>query len=151
VRVLIVYDTRSPNRNTEKVAESIGDALRGKGAEVQCMYVKNIVPSVVGDYDCVLVGSPTQAWRATASITKFLDSLRGCDFSGKLAAAFDTRVPWRFAGGAARGIEKRLGKLGFRIAAPCFAAYVAGKAPVLLDGELEKAKRFAEEIARASM
>ena len=148
MRALIVYDTVSPNRNTEKVAESIGDALRGKGIEVQCLYVKNVDPSVVRDYDCVLVGSPTHAWRATVSIARFLDSLAPHDFSGKLAAAFDTRLKWRFAGSAANGIEKRLSKLGFRIAAPSLAAYVEGKDPALLDGELEKAKKFAEEIAR---
>ncbi len=149
MRVLIVYDTASVKRNTEKVAESISDTLKTKGIQVQCSYVKDVDPVTVKDYDCTLVGAPTQVRMATGPIRRFLDSLTPQDFSGKLAAAFDTRLKGRFAGGATGGIEKKLKKLGFRVITPGLAAYVEGKGPDLMSGELDKAKRFAEEIASA--
>ena len=151
LKVLIVYDSVSVNKNTEKVAETIRDALKAKGIDVQSSYVENVDASTVKDYDCLIVGSPTQAWRATVLIRDFFDSLKTESFDGKKAAAFDTRIKSRLLGGAIGGIESKLKQLGFKIIVPGLAAYVEGKQtnPVLLDGELDKAKKFAEDLAKA--
>jgi flavorubredoxin len=105
----------------------------------------------VKDYDCLVVGSPTHAWRATALIRGFLDGLKAESFSGKSAAAFDTRVKSRLSGGAIGGIEHKLRRLGFKIIVPGLVAYVEGEqpTPVLVDGELDKAKKIAEDLAKA--
>jgi hypothetical protein len=81
---------------------------------------------------------------------KFLDEFSEDEFSGKLGAAFDTQVQWRFSGSAAKGIEKKLKKLGFRIVMPPLVAYVEGKIEnvQLKTGELEKAKKYAEDLAK---
>ncbi len=151
MKVLIVYDSVSPNKNTEKVAETISDVLKTKGMDVQSSYVKDVVPSSVKDHDCLIVGSPTQAWRETGLIRDFLNSLTPQSASGKQGAAFDTRIKSRLAGGATDDIENKLKQLGFKIVLPGLAAYVNGEKSqvVLMEGELEKTRQFAEQIAKA--
>ena len=147
---MIVYDSVSPNKNTQKVAETIRDVLKSTGIDVQSSYVKDVDPSSVKEYDCLIVGSPTNAHRPTGLIRSFLDSLTPQSSSGKRAAAFDTRLKGWWAGGATGGIENKLGKLGFKTVVPALATYVKGEKFVLLlmDGELDKAKKFAEEVAK---
>ena len=151
MKVLIVYDSVSPNKNTEKVAETIRDVLKSKGVDVESVYVKNVEPSSLKEYECLIVGSPTNARRATALIRSFLDGLNSQVSSGKRAATFDTRLQGWWAGGAIGGIEKKLEQLGFKIVVPGLPTYVKGdkESLLLLDGELDKAKKFAEEIAKA--
>ena len=63
------------------------------------------------------------------------------------AAAFDTRIDKpRVPGSAARGAEKRLRKLGFRITSPSESFYVTGTAGPLVAGETERAQRWGEEL-----
>jgi hypothetical protein len=77
----------------------------------------------------------------------FLDKFAKGEFSGKLAAAFDTQLQVRLSGNAAKGIEKKLQKLGFKMAGPSLVTYVEGKEIHLKEGELEKAKKYAEDLA----
>jgi flavodoxin len=150
LKVLVVYDTTSVNRNTEKVAKAIGEVLKEKGFDVDCLHVKDVDLASVKNYDCVLAGAPTQAFRATRPIMQFLDGLSKNEFSGKVGAAFDTQIQSRFSGNAAKGIEKKLKQLGFRIIIPPLVAYVEGKlADVQLKaGELEKTRKYAEDLAK---
>lgn len=151
LRILVVFDSVSPNRNTEKVANTISETLKEKGFEVDCPSVNIIDQTKMKDYDCVLAGSPTMAWSATVPIKKLLD-IDQKEFTGKLAAAFDTRVKSRFSGSAARGIQNTLEKLGFKIVMPSLVAYVEGSTRKndfqLKQGEIEKAKKYAEDLAR---
>ena len=125
----------------------MSEILKGKGFDVDCLYVKDVDPASIKNYDCVLAGSPTQAFRATVPIMQFLDRCAKDEFSGKLAAAFDTQLHTPLSGNAAKGIEKKLEKLGFKIAIPPLVTYVEGKEIHLKDGELEKAKKYAEDLA----
>jgi hypothetical protein len=84
---------------------------------------------------------------------QFLDRFSKDEFSGKLAAAFDTQLQIPLSGNATKGIEKKLKKLGFKIVMPPLVTYVQGKKGVegkneiqLNDGELEKAKKYAEDL-----
>ena len=149
MKILVVYDTTSTQRNTEKVALAISEVLKAKGHDVNCMYVNDVDPAMVKNYDGILTGAPTQAFRATKPITEFLDKLNKDEFAGKPAAAFDTQLQSRFSGNAAEGIQKKLEKLGFKTIMPPLVTYVEGKMDVvhLKDGELEKAKKYAEDLA----
>jgi flavodoxin len=148
LKILVVYDTGSVNRNTERVANTMSEVLKEKGFEVDCLYVKDVDPASVKNYDFVLAGGPTQWMKATRPIMQFLEKSAKDEFSGKLAAAFDTQLQAPLSGNAAKGIEKRLKKLGFKIITPPLAIYVEGKMNVRLkDGELEKTKKYAEELA----
>lgn len=151
MKVLIVYDTVSPMRLTEKVAEMIGGVLEEMGIEVDSLFVKDVTVTVVKNYDCLIAGAPTMAFRASSEMRKFLEILSSEDFSGKVAAAFDTQVQSRLSGSAVKGIEGKLKKLGFEIVAPPLIAYIQGKTNQmrLKDGELEKAKKWTQAVAEA--
>jgi flavodoxin len=153
MKVLIVYDSVSPLKVTSKVAETIGEVLKEKGMEVHSFFAKDIKDAdraTVKDYDCVIAGSPTMYFRASGGIMQFLNSFSDKEFSGKRGAAFDTQMKSRMSGNGAEGIEKKIKKLGFEVIAPPLVAYVEGKmdAPQLKAGELEKAKNWAQEIAK---
>jgi flavodoxin len=149
MKVLVVYDTVSPAKLTMKVAESIGATLKEKGFEIDSYFVKDVGKTVVGNYDCLLVGGPTMYLRASRGIMGFLDGLKGKEFSGKRAAAFDTQGEYRMSGNAAKAIDGKLQKLGFKIVTPPLVTHVEGKMNQMhmKEGELEKAKSWALTIA----
>lgn len=60
------------------------------------------------------------------------------------AAAFDTHIDKRVPGSAARAAEKRLRKLGFHIIESAESFYVSGTPGPLVEGELERARRWGE-------
>lgn len=103
MKILVVYDTVSANRNTEKVAKAISEVLKERAFDVECLDVKNVDPAVVKNYDCVLAGSPTQWHKATGPIMQFLDRFAKHEFSGKLAAAFDTQLQMPLSGNGEKG------------------------------------------------
>jgi len=149
LKILIVYDTTSAQRNTEKVAQAISEVLKTKGFEVDCLHVNDADPTNVKDYDGIIAGSPTQAFRATQPITQFLGKFGTNEFAGKPAATFDTQLQTWWSGNAAKGIEKKLENLGFKIIMPPLVTYVEGKTEEvhLKDGEIEKAKKYAGDLA----
>ena len=151
MKVLIVYDTVSPMKLTAKVAETIGGVLKEKGIEVDSFFVVDVDKAVVKNYDCLLAGAPTMRFRVSTRMRQFLDGLSGKDFSGKLAAAFDTQVQSRFSASAAKGIEGKLKGLGFKLITAPLIAYVEGKLRQnewrLKEGELEKAENWAQTVA----
>ena len=149
MKVLVVYDTVSPRKLTMKVAETICDVLKDRGIEVDSFFVKNVGLATVKSYDCLVAGSPTMYFRATGGIMQFLNSFQDKEFSGKLAAAFDTQLKGRFYGNAAKSIEKKLKKLGFEIVSPPLITYVEGKTNQcqLKQGEIEKARKLAEDLS----
>jgi flavodoxin len=151
MRVLIVYDTVSPMKLTAKVAETIGRVLKEKEIETDSFSVKDVDKAIVKNYDCLVAGSPTMYLRASKGIMQFLDGLPSKEFSGKLGAAFDTQLQSRISGNAAEGIEKKLKKQGFDIITAPLVVYVEGKmnAMQLKEGELEKAKSWAQTVAEA--
>jgi flavodoxin len=151
MKVLIVYDTVSPMRLTEKVAETIGGVLKGMGIEVDSLFVKDVDITILKNYDCLIAGAPTMAFRVSIKMKRFLDDLPRKDFSGKLAAAFDTQVQSRFSGSAVKGIEGKLKDLGFKLIAAPLIAYVEGGKDKwrFKEGELEKARKWAQTVAEA--
>jgi flavorubredoxin len=146
-----VYDTVSAKRNTEMVAKAIGEVLKEKGFDVDCLYVKDVDVAGVKNYDCVVAGGPTQWLKATGLIMQFLEGFAKNEFSGKFAAAFDTQLQVPLSGNAAKGIEKKLRKLGFRMVMPPLVTYVEGKMNEiqLKEGELDKTRKYAEDLAKA--
>ena len=80
---------------------------------------------------------------------RFLKQFAKGEFSGKLAAAFDTQMQIRLSGNAANGIEKKPKKLGFKIVKPPLVTYVEGGEIHLKEGELGKVKKYAEDLANS--
>jgi flavorubredoxin len=152
MKVLIVYDTVSPSKMTMTVAQTIGETLKERGIEVDSFYVEDVDKSTVKNYDCLIAGGPTMAFRLSKGIAQFLNELKSNEFKGKRAAAFDTQLQMVVSGNAAKGIEKKLKNLGFAIIKPPSVVYVESKGKNVWQfktGELEKAKNWAQEAASA--
>ena len=150
MRAVIVYGSVSISQVTASVAETIRGVLKEKGVEVDSFAVADADKAAVKSYDILLAGAPTMAFRSSPGIIKFLDSLKGEEFSGKLAAAFDTQSKFRLSGSAAKGIEGKLKELGFKVITAPLIAYVEGAGRGewrLKEGEQEKAKKWAQELA----
>jgi flavodoxin len=148
MKVLIVYDTVSSTKLTLNVAETIGQVLREKGFEVDSFFVGDAGKTAVANYDCLVAGGPTMTLKVSRGIAEFLDGLKG-DFSGKCAAAFGTQLESWMSGSAAKEIDGKLKKLGFKIVADPLVTYVEGRMNEMQMkvGEPDKAKTWALTLA----
>lgn len=150
MKVLVVFDSVSATKMTAKVAKTIAEAMKEQGVEIDCFFYKDVSPAAVRSYDCLIVGSPTMAWKPTKEIMQFLDSLATESSAGKLAAAFDTQIQMRISGNATKALESKLNELGFKLVSPPLISYVEGKTDryQMKDGELDKAKVWAADLAK---
>ncbi|GAA3560420.1 flavodoxin family protein [Nonomuraea rosea] len=164
MEALVVYE--SMYGNTRQIAEAVADGLatrmRTMVAEV------GSAPGLVGEeVGLLVVGGPTHAFsmsrastrqsaaqQATGPLVSRGDGVR--EWLGALrtssaalgSAAFDTRIAKpRMPGSAARGVARRLRRLGIRAVAPAASFYVTGTKGPLVDGELDRAKRWGERLA----
>jgi len=151
MKVLVVFDSVSATKMTAKVAKTIADAMKEQGVEIDCFFYKDVSPAAVKSYDCLIVGSPTMAWKPTKEIMQFLDALATESSAGKLAASFDTQIQMRISGNATKALESKLNELGFKQVSPPLIAYVEGKTDryQMKEGELEKAKVWATDLANS--
>ncbi|HEY3421491.1 MAG TPA: flavodoxin family protein [Methanomassiliicoccales archaeon] len=151
MKVVIVYDSVSKARMTEKVAVLIQDGLKEKGVEAEALHVGHAGGVKIEDFDCLIIGSPTMGWRPTKETVKFLEGLKGKQISGKFAASFDTQMKSIMSGNANKAMQKQLGELGFKIVGSPLPAYVHGGKDnyQLRDGEPEKVKEWAKGVAAA--
>ena len=165
MHALVIFE--SMFGNTRVIAEAIADGLSSR-IETDIVEV-GAAPNVIDDdVGLFVVGGPTHAFGMSRPGTRkaaaeqavegavssrigqreWLDALeRG---SGNVAAAaFDTRIdkPHWLVGSAARAVEKRLRRLGFRIISASQSFYVTGTPGPLLEGEAERARRWGLELA----
>jgi flavodoxin I len=153
MKTLIVYD--SMYGNTEKIARVIGEAIHG---DVSVIRAGEANPLELESVDLLVVGSPTQGFRATKPIQALLKSIPDKVLHGKTVAAFDTRIPtaevgkalrrlMKIGGYAAPRIARALEKKGAKLAAPPEAFFVKDREGPLVEGELERAAPWAKELA----
>lgn len=164
IRALVVYE--SMFGNTRAVAEAIAAGMADH-AQVELVEVGRAPLSLGEDLDLLVVGGPTHAHgmsgretRRTAmehavgpvispriGLHEWFNSLRSRP--GVLAAAFDTRYdkPRWLTGSAAQGTSKRLRQHGYRPVAPPESFYVRGVDGPLVDGEVERARRWGQALA----
>jgi flavodoxin len=167
MRALVVYE--SMFGNTRLVAEAVGDGLSSV-LDVDVVEVAAAPTSFVG-VELVVVGGPTHALGMTRQRTRddarrqgeqsgheaaskgigMREWLEGVRSTGSAAAAFDTRVgkSW-IPGSAARGADKRLRSRGFQPVARPESFWVSGTFGPLREGELERARRWGEQLASAA-
>lgn len=148
---LVVYD--SYFGNTEKIAQAIAEAIGG-----QAKKVNSITEQDLADLEVLFAGSPTRAFRPTPAILTFLNDLDPAMMRGVRAAAFDTRIPkdqtdsgfLRFMiglfGYADKKIAKKLEDSGATLTLGSEGFGVAGTEGPLLEGELARAKSWAQKI-----
>lgn len=139
MKALVVYDTNYGN--TKKVAEVIAKELKAKTQSVSEFKDKEL-----DDVKLLVVGSPINAWGPTGKIRKFLNDFYKDQLNGIKVAAFDTRVKLFIHGDAAKKISKGLEKAGGKIVAAPQGFTVQGTEGPLLDGEIEKAAKWAKSM-----
>ena len=116
-KALVVYDTMW--HSTEKMAETIGEALNKEDIEVKIMSLKSwhrsdIITELM-DAGGLLVGSPTLNNSIFPTISDFLTYMKGLRPKNKLGAAFGS---YGWSGEAPKKVEEILREANFEIIAP---------------------------------
>lgn len=155
MQVLVVYD--SVYGNTERIAQAVGNVL-GAHNEIRVRRVGDVKPTDLANLNLLMVGSPTQQFRATPAIKKFIGGIRRGELNRVQVAAFDTRLgmedmPSRILppfvkifGYAAKPIADSLVSKGGRLVTPPEGFLVKGMEGPLKEGELERAATWAEHL-----
>lgn len=162
-RALIVHE--SMFGNTRKVADAIAEGLR-TAIDVELVRADQ-APAVLPDEVVLLVvGGPTHAFGMSRPATRVDASARGdlpvptsgirewlqqlrCREAPLVSAAFDTRVVRvrLLPGSAARAAARVLHRRGYEAVLPPTSYYVHDVPGPLAAGELERARRWGEELA----
>jgi menaquinone-dependent protoporphyrinogen IX oxidase len=145
---IIVYDTSYGN--TKKIAETISDTLRESGMEIDLFYVKDVKKLRPNDYSFLILGSPTKFGTMSFAIKMFLGKVKGEEWVDKPFAAFDTENPENMEKkewSAAEKISERLKERKMNQLSPVLKAAVHEWKGPLVEGEIERAKDYARELA----
>jgi len=174
MHVVIVYE--SLFGNTREVAEAVRHGIRSADPEarITCLRVAQATADAVGAADLLVVGGPTHMRRMTTRVSRKV-GLQGeekkADFhpepdaegpgvrawfhsmgkaaAASRAAAFDTRVASRFAGGAAPGIARQLERHGYALVGEPEGFIVEDTEGPLREGELQRAQAWGARLGAA--
>jgi flavodoxin I len=144
MKVLIIYD--SIYGNTEEIAKSMGETI---GSDARVVKAEDSRPADLESVELLIVGSPTYGGRPTPKMKEFLDTIRSTSIKDVRVAAFDTRLPatWvKIFGFAAGKIEKQLKSQGGKSAIKPEGFFVSGTKGPLVEGEYERAAKWAQDI-----
>ena len=145
---IVIFDTS--HGNTRRVAETISETLKEAGIEADTFYVKDVKKLSVKHYDFLVLGSPTRFGTMSFTVKGFLGKVKGKEWINKPFAAFDTENPEnieRKEGSAAEKIAEKLREKQMNQLLPVLKAVVLGMKGPLQEGEIERAKEYAREVA----
>ncbi len=155
MKSLILYD--SVFGNTEKIAQSLGDALAAEGTS-SVVKSEAFSPEALRGIDLLIIGSPTRAFKPTPAITNLVRGLDPRSIADIPSAVFDTRIALedinvrliRFIqsriGGAAGVMAKMLSRRGISpITEPESFCVLESEGP-LKEGELDRAVLWASML-----
>ncbi len=166
MRALVVYE--SMFGNTRAIAHAVAKGLE-RWIATDVTEVGAAPTSIDEKIAMLIVGGPTHAFglsrestrrdaanRTTNVLVSSSDGVREwlgtvvCTRDGVPAAAFDTRLnkPW-LPGSAARAAHKRLRRQGYRMLTSPESFLVADTAGPLVDGELDRAEAWGEQLGAA--
>ena len=145
---IVVYDTS--HGNTKKIAETIAETLKESGIEVDLFDVKNVKKLNAEDYNFLVLGSPTRFGTMSFSIRSFLGKVKNEEWMNKPFIAFDTENPENVEkkqGSAAEKIAEKLIEKKMNQLLPGLKALVFEMKGPLKEGEIERTKDYARELA----
>jgi menaquinone-dependent protoporphyrinogen IX oxidase len=153
VKGIVVYDTSYGN--TKTVAETIVETLKESGIEVDLFRVKDLKKLSAKDYDFLVLGSPTRFGTMSFAVRGFLGRLKGEEWMNKPFAAFDTENPENIERArigkkewsAAEKIAERFRDNKMNQLLPVLKAAVLGQKGPLKEGEIERIRDYAKELA----
>ncbi len=164
MHAVVVYE--SLWGNTAAVARAIAEGI---GPDARAVPTDEATPELVAAADLIVAGAPVMAFRLPTdgmrqgaaqneknrsnppdvdhpSMRHWLETL---PHGQAPFAAFETRLHWS-PGGATGAIEKGLGQAGYRRIEKGGRFIVEGTQGPLRDGELERARAWGAELARAA-
>jgi len=144
-KALVIYHTQFGN--TETIAKALASGLSEQGIEVDCTTIDDAQVDKLPGYDFLAIGGPTHGFGMSQPMKAFMKKLEHVDLREKKAFAFDTKFPSRFAGSAAKGIEKRLKRRGLNVVTSSASAIVTGEKGPLQAGMDEKFTQIGRELA----
>jgi menaquinone-dependent protoporphyrinogen IX oxidase len=151
---VVIYDTSSGN--TKKIGEAISETLRESGIESDLLYVKDARKLNAKDYNFLILGSPTRFGTMSFAVKSFLGKVKTEEWMNKPFAAFDTENPENLEKAraenkewsAAEKIADKLREKKMNQLLPVLKALVEAKLKgMLLEGEIDRAKDYAKELA----
>jgi menaquinone-dependent protoporphyrinogen IX oxidase len=145
---IVVYDTSYGN--TQKVAETITETLKESGIEVDLFHVKDVKKLSAKDYSFLVLGSPTKFGTMSFAIRGFFGKVKSEEWMNKPFAAFDTENPENVEkkqGSAAEKIAEKLIEKKMNQLVPVLKALVFEMKGPPLEGEIERTKEYARELA----
>lgn len=147
MNALVVY--YSQFGNTRQVAEAIAGVLQEAGM-AQALSAEQLTAAELQTADLVVMGTPTHKMSLPQAVRPLFKGLPRRILRGVPVAAFDTSYkmsPFLARFTAAKHIDRKLGKLEGKRLLPPETFYVEEhhEGP-LYDGEIERARRWAESI-----
>lgn len=146
MKSLVVYD--SVQGNTEKIAQSIAAGL---GAGTKAIRVGAADAASLRDIDLLVIGSPTLGGRPTPAVQGFVARVAAAGQRVPSFAAFDTRIPMKFArifGYAAPRIAEQLAGAGSALRAAPEGFIVKGRNGPLADGESARTEHWGQSLRK---
>jgi len=142
---MIVYG--STFGNTHEIAQAMAQVMAQKGS-VRLTRAEQLNGADLAGVDLMLVGFPTHRHDMPETARAMLESMPGGALRGVGIAAFDTRYrkPRWLTGSAAGKLLRKLRKFGGRKVLPPESFFVDGREGPLSEGELERARLWAESI-----
>jgi menaquinone-dependent protoporphyrinogen IX oxidase len=149
---IVVYDTS--HGNTKKIAETMVETLKESGIEVDLFHVKD-AKLRADDYNFLIVGSPTRFGTMSFAIKFFLGKVKSEKWMNKPFAAFDTENPENIENArkenkewsAGEKIAEKLREKKMDQLMPVLKALVIGQKGPIVEGEIERTKDYARELA----
>ncbi len=156
MKTLIVYFSKFGN--TGRLAEAIAEAV-GQAGEARVVNIDQLATSDFEGVDLVVMGTPTHGLTVPQEVRSVLGSLPQGILAGKSVAAFDTTVrawPLRRLRASPKLLDQ-LSRLGDKPVAAPETFYVqtrnpqkTGEIDLLLEGELDRARQWADKIVGQS-
>ncbi len=137
--------------NCRQVAEAVAGGIAESGIAVTVLDLGSGAGLESG-LSFLVLGSPTRVGKATRPARRFIRRGLGKAWLGKPFAAFGTGMADRGEKEEPKGadeLDRRLYEYGLMRLLPPFKARVTGLKGPLAEGELERARQFGRDIARA--
>lgn len=159
MKAIVVYESHWGN--TAAIAQAIAEGL-GPGA--QALTTSQAVSQEIAGVDLIVAGAPVlgfslptdamvrslskEAIKPDLSNPSMRDWLDSLPTGHGRSAAFETRIWWS-PGGATKAIQRVLEEVGYPAIADAQRFIVKDRYGPLKEGELERAKQWGAELARA--
>lgn len=152
MKALVLYD--SMFGNTEKVAKAVAEGMSAKAIRVGDAKIEDLEGLAI-----LVVGSPVHGGRASQNMQAFIKQIPNDVLKGVKVSAFDTRFEFekrgvglklimKMVGYAAVRIVKDLEKKGGSAISTPQGFFVLDKEGPLKEGELERAKKWGQELVK---